>query len=284
MLNIEKYIKSPLNYTGGKFKLLPQIIPLFPSDINIFVDLFGGGFNVGINTNANKIVYNDLNKKVGEIIKVFKTCELNMILEVINDLIKQFGLSKTNQQGFLELRNYYNKDNTTPLVLYTLICYAFNNQIRFNNSGDFNMPFGKDRSSFNDTLKSKLIDFVNALHNKKIYFANQSFKDFNYNQLKSNDFVYCDPPYFNSTATYNENGGWTQDNENNLLEILNNLNKRKIRFALSNNLSVNPTLKIWAEKNNYYINELNVSYGNCNYHKKDKQSKDIEVLITNYIK
>lgn len=24
------YIKSPLNYTGGKYKLLPQIIPLLP--------------------------------------------------------------------------------------------------------------------------------------------------------------------------------------------------------------------------------------------------------------
>ena len=37
-----EYIKSPLNYTGGKYKLLPQIIPIFPSDINTFVDLFGG--------------------------------------------------------------------------------------------------------------------------------------------------------------------------------------------------------------------------------------------------
>jgi len=39
--------KSPINYTGGKFKLLPQILPLFPSNIDIFVDLFAGGFNVG---------------------------------------------------------------------------------------------------------------------------------------------------------------------------------------------------------------------------------------------
>jgi site-specific DNA-adenine methylase len=37
------YIKSPLNYVGGKFKLLPEIIPLFPTSINTFVDLFGGG-------------------------------------------------------------------------------------------------------------------------------------------------------------------------------------------------------------------------------------------------
>ena len=29
-------IQSPLNYTGGKFKLLPQILPLFPENIDIF--------------------------------------------------------------------------------------------------------------------------------------------------------------------------------------------------------------------------------------------------------
>lgn len=31
-----KYVKSPIFYMGNKFKLLPQLIPLFPS--NIIVD------------------------------------------------------------------------------------------------------------------------------------------------------------------------------------------------------------------------------------------------------
>ena len=53
------YIKNPLNYTGGKYKLLPQIIPLLPEKVDTFVDLFGGGFNVGINVAADHFVYND---------------------------------------------------------------------------------------------------------------------------------------------------------------------------------------------------------------------------------
>ena len=52
-------IKSPLNYIGGKTKILDQIIPLFPSKINNFVDLFAGGCNVGINVNADKVWFND---------------------------------------------------------------------------------------------------------------------------------------------------------------------------------------------------------------------------------
>ena len=49
-------IKSPLNYVGGKYKLLSQILPLFPKEIDTFYDLFGGGFNVGISVDAKKHV------------------------------------------------------------------------------------------------------------------------------------------------------------------------------------------------------------------------------------
>ena len=60
----EELIKSPLNYVGGKYKLLPQILPYIPDNINTFVDLFTGGCNVGININANKIICNDLESVV----------------------------------------------------------------------------------------------------------------------------------------------------------------------------------------------------------------------------
>ena len=52
----KKYIKSPMNYTGGKYKLLHQIEPLFPENINLFVDLFTGGGNIAANVKANKLV------------------------------------------------------------------------------------------------------------------------------------------------------------------------------------------------------------------------------------
>ncbi len=54
-------IQSPLNYTGGKYKLLSQILPHFPQDIDCFVDLFCGGGNVGINAKCNKVIFNDNN-------------------------------------------------------------------------------------------------------------------------------------------------------------------------------------------------------------------------------
>ena len=66
---MKKYIKSPLNYVGGKYKLLGEMLPFFPTDINRFVDLFGGGFNVGINIDCKHAVYNDIETNVTNLLK-----------------------------------------------------------------------------------------------------------------------------------------------------------------------------------------------------------------------
>ena len=276
----EKYIKSPLNYVGGKYKLLKEILPLFPNDIDTFVDLFGGGFNVGINVNAEHIVYNDLEEHVVELLNYLSDNETEKLLSEIDSLIEKYNLSKENAEGFNQLREYYNEENNSPIVFYTMICYAFNYQIRFNQNGKYNMPFGKARSSFNPSLRQKFIEFVEELHSKNITFLSESFETFNIEDLDSNDFVYCDPPYFNSVAAYNEQGGWTEEHEEMLLILLDSLNDKGVKFALSNNLKYdNPLLDEW--KNKYSVHYLNGDYSNCNYHNIDR-SKDVEVLITNY--
>lgn len=113
-----------------------------------------------------------------------------------------------------------------------------------------------------------------------VFFSNISFEKFNFDELKKGDFVYADPPYFNSVASYNEQGGWNEEREKALLMNLDELNQKGIYFALSNNLKYdNPYLDEWKDK--YNVHYLNGDYSNCNYHKIDR-SKDCEVLITNY--
>ena len=281
---MEKYIKSPLNYTGGKYKLLNQILPLFPEDINTFVDLFTGGCNVAINVNANRIIANDL---CSEVISVYEgiqngTTEEN--IRMIEETINEYNLSKENKEGYLELRSYYNEGNKDWYIFYTLIAYAFNNQIRFNKKGEFNIPFGKDRSDFNPALKQKFRDFSDAIHNKNIKFTNYDFRKLSVDKLKENDFVYLDPPYLITDATYNM--GWNEEAEKDLLSLCDRLNEKGIKFAISNvlehNGNKNEILIEWSKK--YNINYLNYNYSNCNYHKKDNGHKSIEVLITNYKK
>lgn len=276
----KQYIKSPLNYVGGKYKLLNQIIPLFPEEINTFVDLFGGGFNVGCNVKAEHVVYNDILKEVVSLLKYIQGNNTEDLLSEIEDYIKTYSLSKENKEGYLTLRSDYNSGIRTPMKFYTLLCYAFNNQIRFNSKGEYNMPFGKNRSSFNPSLRKKFIAFADRMQELNCTFLNISFDEFNFSTLTEEDFIYVDPPYYNSVASYNENGGWTEENEKTLLEILDLINDNHIKFALSNNLKYeNPLLDEWKDK--YTIHYLNGNYSNCNYQKKDK-SKDVEVLITNY--
>lgn len=274
------YVKSPLNYVGGKYKLLPKIIPLFPQEINTFIDLFGEGFNVGINVNAKHLVYNDICKQVVDFLRFLQGSDIKQILQEIDSYIKKYDLTKENKEGYLHFRKEYNFGVQSPIKFYTLLCYAFNNQIRFNSKGEYNMPFGKNRSSFNPTLRQKFIDFHKKLNEIDCTFLSISFENFDFSNLAEGDFVYADPPYFNSVATYNENGGWTEKMENELLDTLDRLNDKGVKFALSNNLKYdNPLLHRWIDK--YTVHYLKHNYNNCNYHKKDK-SNDCEVLITNY--
>ena len=91
---MKKYIKSPLNYVGGKFKLLEEMLALFPENINTFIDLFGGGFNVGVNILSKHTVYNDVETNVTNLLKHLYTNDVNEVLVAIDSLIEKFNLSK----------------------------------------------------------------------------------------------------------------------------------------------------------------------------------------------
>jgi len=303
-----KYIQSPLNYTGGKYKLLPQILPLFPEDISTFVDLFCGGGNVGINVRADRILLNDSNSYVTSILKLFQKTTSSELERMIFKIIKEYALSLSTENGydyygcqsadglatynrerFNKLREDFNnrkkKDEKYYCMLYVLIIYAFNNQLRFNSSGEFNLPVGK--RDFNIKMRNKLSTFVNALHNKgNVEIINTDFRKINPHNLTPEDFVYADPPYLVTCATYNEQNAWNRDSEVSLLNYLDSLTRLDIHFALSNVLSngekQNDILIEWLERHpEYQVHNLKFDYSNSNYQKKDKGSAS-EVLITNY--
>jgi adenine-specific DNA-methyltransferase len=281
----KKYIKSPTNYIGGKYKILPQILPHFPSDIHTFVDLFSGGCNVAINTWADKIICNDINSIIVELFQYFQNNELSKILNEIETVISEFELSKTNEDGFKELRNRYNNERT-PIDLYVLSCYSFNYQFRFNSNHEYNNPFGRNRSQFSESMRNSLIKFVTKLHTSDISFTTKDFVDFEIDDLNAGDFIYCDPPYLITTGSYNDgNRGfkdWGIDEEQQLYDFLDKANEKGIRFAFSNVLEhkgkTNNMLIEWSQK--YKIIDINRDYSNSSYNTGRGQSR--EVLIINY--
>lgn len=284
------YIHSPLNYIGGKYKLLPQLLPLFPQKIGTFVDLFFGGGNVGINISAEKYLFNDNLSYLIELYERLQKSSLSAILQFIENRIAVYGLSLTNEAGYKALRDSYNTEREA-LDLFMLAAYSFNHQIRFNNAHEFNNPFGRGRSHFNAAMKENLCRFVLAMQKKDISFKQSNFDELDLSFLTTSDFVYCDPPYLITTGTYNDGKrgftGWTEKEEKSLYGLLDSLHRRNIPFALSNVLihkgKENFLLKIWIEKNRYEINYLKKDYSNSNYHTADRsKTSSVEVLITNY--
>mgnify|MGYP000937110516 FL=1 len=280
-----KYIKSPMNYSGGKYRLLKQIMPLFPDNVNTFVDLFCGAGTVGVNANADKVIFNDYINYVPELYNTWKNKSLEEINTYIDDTIRKFNLSPTNKTSFEEFRRYYNETKNVE-DLFILICYSFNYQMRFNNSQQYNSSFGYEASTMNNNIRNNINLFVNQIHSKDVIFQSKDFREVDLSQLDSNDFVYCDPPYLISGAVYQDGKrgfkGWNQQDDIDLYNLLDDLNSKGIRFALSNMIysknRSNDYLIEWSKK--YNVNYLKANY-NTNY-QRDMTGKDVEVLVTNY--
>lgn len=303
-------VASPLNYTGGKYKLLDQMKPLFPQYIDHMIDLFSGGCNVGANVACTNVKFIDKQTNLIRLFNSFRDHSIDDIMIEIESIISTYGLSNTdlygydyygcnssqgigkyNKDKFMHLRDDYNsriKDNFHyDMIFYVLIVYGFNNQIRFNKMGQFNLPVGK--RDFNMKMRSKLSKFVERLKHINYEFIAKDFIHIDTSEIPKGTFVYADPPYLITTATYNEQGGWNEFYEIKLLDFLDCLNKREIKFALSNVIESkgkrNDILMNWILRNKktYKVHYLNFNYSNSNYQTKDRhKNSTIEVLVTNY--
>ena len=196
--------KSPIVYAGSKRRLLKQILPLLPENVNTFIDLFCGSCTVGINAVAKRLVFCDKNEPLIGIYKEF--------LKELKTISCEFE------------------------------CITFD----------------------------------------------KCFKE----RIRTEDFVYADPPYLITNANYNDKtrgyGGWDENDERLLLELLLKHHKNCGKFALSNVFyhkgRENKILKEWCEENNFYVDYLNMDYTTCIYTiaKKWNKEKTVEVLIRNY--
>ena len=129
-----------------------------------------------------------------------------------------------------------------------------------------NLPVGK--KDFNKKMREKLSIFIDRLKSGDYKFESMDFRELNTDDWSEKTFVYADPPYLITCATYNEQDGWNEDLEKELLSYLDKLNDRRIRFALSNVLrskgKENTILMDWINRNigKYHVltNKNNLFY------------------------
>lgn len=298
-----KIKRSPLFYVGDKYRLMGQLINLFPQEINNFYEPFVGGGTVFLNLEAKKCFLNDIDKHLINIHKFLVSSAKNpeKFLKDVEKVIHKYKLShsykkdivpgslkkkfkktyyaKFNKKGYEKLRECVNKnEKNDPLTLYILLIYGFNRMLRFNGGGKFNLPVGN--VDFNKNVVNALNNYFDFIRDKKIKFISKDFrKFFSKNKYSKNDFVYLDPPYLITASEYNK--FWNQKSEFDLLNLIDNLNKKDIKFALSNvthyNGSKNELLIKWMKR--YKVHKISSNY--ISYHNNGKK-KIKEVLITNY--
>lgn len=303
---MEKAIRSPFFYVGDKYKIINQIKEFMPKKINRYYEPFVGGGSSFLNIKANYYYLNDVNDKVIELHYYLSSnsCKDYKIIEKIIEKIKEYKLScsfigetvppelkqefkktyysKYNKEAYTSLKKVYNENSCKDsLLLYILLIYGFNHMIRFNKSGIFNLPVGN--VDFNKNVFEALKNYIQFSLQNNIEFENKDYINFMKDkQLNNDDFVYLDPPYLISSSEYNKL--WNEDREKELYNFLDELDKKNIKFGISNLLThkgrENNILRNWMEK--YRVYEINSNYISRfdNSIKKDSR----EVYITNYEK
>ncbi len=215
-----------------------------------------------------------------------------IIAHIINNIekfgMKRIGTKQNSNESSIYKERYFEMRKFANLTkdcndIYSCMFYAFSQQMRFNNKGEFNMSFGN--GAFTEQNEQYIRDGCQFFKRKNVYISNFDFRNLPITRLCSNDFVYLDPPYLNTTATYNENNGWNLDDELSLYKFCELLNEANIKWGLSNVFEnkgqSNQQLIQWCEKNNWNVYTFDkFTYMACG--KGNSQAK--EVFICNYSK
>lgn len=301
----KKYSRSPLFYVGDKYKLLKEIIPVFPKKIERFIEPFTGGGSVFLNVPAEKFLLNDIDKYVYSLHIFLKehAQKENLFFEKVGDIIYHYGLSRSyvedivpnelkekykktyyahfNKESFKKLKDDFNNSVEIDLYqFYVLLIYGFNRMIRFNSAGQYNLPVGN--VDFNKNVITALKNYFSIVKNKDIEWSNLDFLDFlDKTNPTEKDFVYLDPPYLITFSEYNKL--WKEEDEYRLVKKLDELSAQNIKFAVSNVFlykgKENKIFSQWMQK--YKVIPIQSNY--ISYH--DNSIKNFsEVLVMNYEK
>ena len=294
--------RSPLFYVGDKFKLAAQILPLFPSEIGLFAEPFAGGASIAMNVQAKKIVINDANPYVAKLHTWLQSqVSVETLIEQVKNRLRELGLkssyfgdvvspelkakhpktyfAKQNKEIYERLRELFNhSDKSNMLDFYILLIFGFNRMIRFNASGDFNVPVGN--VDFNKNVAAALAGYLDWAKSGSVSVQNLDYRKSIQNLvLDQSSLIYFDPPYLIAQTEYNKS--WVERDEIEFLNFLEELTQAKIRWALSNVLTYRGLKNDFLEEFSRRYNVTNLSANYINYH-DNGDKKPGEILVRNY--
>ncbi|MEA3493756.1 MAG: Dam family site-specific DNA-(adenine-N6)-methyltransferase [Candidatus Margulisiibacteriota bacterium] len=211
-----------IKWSGSKRSQAEEIIGLFPDTVNTYYEPFLGGGSILGAFSPKKAICGDVCQALIELWKLAQTKP-----DLVHSEYKKRWekLQKDKHPFYYEVRSRFNKKQS-PHDLLFLTRTCVNGLIRFNRKGEFNNSLHYSRKGIHP---ENLRNIAKTWSNK---IESYSFDVKHYFDLTKkagkNDFVYLDPPYFNTRGRYFGKIDFTE-----FLKYLEDLNNRKIRFALS---------------------------------------------------
>lgn len=192
-----------LKWAGGKRWLTPLMVPIWKKNSHRrLVEPFCGGLAISLGLLPKRALLNDINPHLVNFYHwVQKGLEFTITME--ND-----------EQTFYESRDRFNEiiqnghaqSKEAAEIFYYLNRTCFNGLCRFNQSGEFNVPFGKYKTI---TYSSNFIEYKEVFSEWE--FSTKSFESIDYEE---DDFIYADPPYDVDFRSYSkEKFDWEDQEE-----------------------------------------------------------------------
>lgn len=267
-----------LKWVGGKRQLLNEILKHIPDKFSTYYEPLLGGGAVLFDLQPKKAIVNDINE---DLINVY-----SVIRDNVEELIEDLKKHKNDADYYYEIREKdrdkekYNQlsniEKASRIIYLNKTCY--NGLFRVNQQGEFNAPFGKYKNP--NIVNETTIRAVNNYFNKaQITFKCTDFEEA-VKGIRKGSFVYFDPPYDpvsdSSNFTGYDKGGFNRDEQIRLKTLCDKLNRRNIKFLLSNSA----TSFIFDLYKDYNITIVQANRAINS--KSDKRGKVNEVLVKNY--
>ena len=199
-----------LKWAGGKYSLIEDINAKLP-EAKKLIEPFVGAGSVFLNSNYSKYLLNDINPDLINLYNIVK----QQSSDYITDSAKFFTAHYNDEQRYYQIRQKFNdSEDIYERALYFLYLnrHGYNGLCRYNNSGKFNVPFGRYKAPY---FPEKELWYF-AEKSQLATFTCDSFEKV-FTRARKGSVIYCDPPYapISKTAMFNSyaTGGFTLDNQ-----------------------------------------------------------------------
>lgn len=263
-------MKPLLRWAGSKRKLLPTLRSAFPKEFERYVEPFAGSACVFFAMEPAEAILGDINL---ELIETYEALQQNA-----SQIARYLSSFICSEEAYYMMRS---KRITKLSASYRaarfiyLNRFCFNGLYRTNTAGNFNVPYGGERSGTLPTIE-QLKSISTVLKRAKL--VRGSFEN-TLQQTKSGDFVYLDPPYaINSRRVFNEysNVRFGVTELKSLRYQLMDLDSRGIPFLVSYGMS-REAIELAA---GYRVRHTSVQRQIAGFASNRRKSR--EIFITNY--